>query len=99
MPKKITPQKFTSLVDLVEQVFKKYGPLSAFDSMDTSLTLNELERRSQYFATCLQQELTLAPGSRVAIQLPILLQYLVAMLGALRAGVVVVNVNPLYTPR
>jgi len=99
VPHEINMHKYESLVALLEKSIKEYGNLPAFDCMGASITYNELDRLTQNFAAYLQHDLELRRGTRVAIQLPNLLQYPIAMLGALRAGMVVVNVNPLYTAR
>ncbi len=99
VPQEIDSHQYESLVDLLETCIKEYGPLSAFECMGAAITFDELDQQSQDFAAFLQKDLKLAKGSRVAIQMPNLLQYPVAMLGALRAGMIVVNVNPLYTAR
>ena len=99
VPHEINPHQFESLVDLLEHCIKEYGPLDAFTCMGASITFDELDRLSRNFAAYLQQDLKLLKGSRVAIQMPNLLQYPIAMLGALRAGMIVVNTNPLYTAR
>lgn len=90
---------YKSLVELLEKSVKNFGPLPAFDCMGASLSYNAIDKLTQDFAAFLQKELGLSPGDRIALQLPNILQYPIAMLGALRAGLVVVNVNPLYTTR
>ena len=99
VPHEIDTEKYTSIVDLLEQCIKSYGSLTAFECMGASLTFQQLDEASQQFASYLQNVAKLPPKSRVALQMPNLLQYPVAMLGALRAGMIVVNVNPLYTAR
>ena len=99
VPHDIDVDKYTSIVDLLERCIKKYGTLTAFECMGASLTFQQLDEASQHFASYLQHVAKLPVGSRVALQMPNLLQYPVAMLGALRAGMIVVNVNPLYTAR
>ena len=78
---------------------KKFGPRPAFVNMGASVTFDGLERHSRNFAAFLQSGLKLPRGARIALMTPNLLQYPVALFGALRAGYVVVNCNPLYTPR
>ena len=90
---------YNSLVDLLESCFKEYSSLTAFECEGATLTYNELEEQTKRFATYLQTELGLKPGDRIAIQLPNIMQYPIVLLGALRAGLVVVNTNPLYTVR
>lgn len=92
------PAENTSLVDIFERNFQKFGSRDAFIFMDKVLSFSELEEASRKFATYLQS-LGLAPGSRVAVMMPNVLQYPVVALGVLRAGLVLVNVNPLYTSR
>ena len=92
------PPENTSLVDVFERNFQKFGSRDAFIFMDKVLTFNELEEASRKFATYLQS-LGLAKGSRVAVMMPNVLQYPIVALGVFRAGLVLVNVNPLYTAR
>lgn len=92
------PAENTSLVDIFESNFQKFGSRDAFIFMDKALTFSELEEASRKFATYLQS-LGLAKGSRVAVMMPNILQYPVVSLAVLRAGLVLVNVNPLYTSR
>jgi long-chain acyl-CoA synthetase len=99
VPAEVDVLRFPSLKEMLEQSCRRFRAHPAFTSMGTKLTYGDLERMSRDFAAYLQQELALTPGERVAIMLPNLLQYPVALFGALRAGLVVVNVNPLYTAR
>jgi Acyl-CoA synthetases (AMP-forming)/AMP-acid ligases II len=92
------PAENTSLVDIFERNFQKFGSRDAFIFMDKVLTFKELDEASRKFATYLQS-LGLAKGSRVAVMMPNVLQYPVVALGVFRAGLVLVNVNPLYTSR
>lgn len=92
------PQENTSLIDVFERNFQKFGSRDAFIFMDKTLSFSELELASRKFATYLQS-LGLAKGSRVAVMMPNVLQYPVVALGVFRAGLVLVNVNPLYTAR
>ena len=87
-----------SLVDILDESFARYSKRTAIESMGQSFSYGELDRLSLQFASYLQS-LNLPEGSRVAIMFPNVTQYLVAMLGVLRAGFAVVNINPLYTPR
>lgn len=98
VPETIDPDHFNSLVDIFEQSIQKYGDKVAFINMDTEITFNELDVLSRQFAAYLQQQ-GLKKGDAVAIMMPNLLQYPIALFGVLRAGMTVVNVNPLYTPR
>lgn len=92
------PSENTSLIDIIERNFQKFGSREAFIFMDKVLTFSELEVASRKFAAYLQS-LGLAKGSRVAVMMPNVLQYPVVALGVFRAGLVLVNVNPLYTAR
>ncbi|AWL30228.1 long-chain fatty acid--CoA ligase [Acinetobacter defluvii] len=92
------PQENTSLIDIFERNFQKFGSRDAFIFMDKTLSFSELDLASRKFATYLQS-LGLAKGSRVAVMMPNVLQYPVVALGVFRAGLVLVNVNPLYTAR
>ncbi|MGA1287092.1 MAG: AMP-binding protein [Rubrivivax sp.] len=97
LPAEIEPSGDATLKDLLRQGVERYGALPALHSMGVSLTWRELDRLSADFGAWLQHALALVPGDRVALMLPNLLQYPVAMFGVLRAGLVVVNVNPQYT--
>ncbi|WP_394202021.1 long-chain-fatty-acid--CoA ligase FadD [Shewanella waksmanii] len=99
VPAEIDAEQYSSLVDLFESSVSKYADQPAFVNMGATLTYRKLEERSRAFAAYLQNELKLEKGDRVAIMMPNLLQYPIALFGVLRAGMVVVNVNPLYTPR
>jgi long-chain acyl-CoA synthetase len=91
--------RYASLKDMLEQSCKKYRALPAFTNMGVTISFDDLDRLSRDFGAYLQQVTRLNKGERIAIMLPNLLQYPVALFGALRAGLVVVNVNPLYTAR
>lgn len=99
IPAEINPDSYSSLVDMFEQSVHKFADQTAFINMGSVMTFRKLEERSRAFAAYLQNELKLKKGDRVAIMMPNLLQYPIALFGVLRAGLVVVNVNPLYTPR
>ncbi len=99
VPADINPDAYTSLVEMFEQSVREFGDQPAYINMGQTLTYRELEEQSRAFAAYLQQDLALVAGDRVALMLPNLLQYPIALFGVLRAGMVVVNVNPLYTPR
>ena len=86
-----------SLVHLFERSFARFGDLPAFLNMGASLRYCDVDRLSRSFAAYVRNDLGLKPGDRIAIVLPNVLQYPVAFVGALRAGLTVVNVNPLYT--
>lgn len=99
VPAEINPDQHRSLVELLERAVIRYADSPAFINMGETMTFRKLEERSRAFAAYLQEGLGLQKGDRVALMMPNLLQYPVAMFGILRAGMVVVNVNPLYTPR
>ncbi|ELY5828688.1 long-chain-fatty-acid--CoA ligase FadD [Cronobacter turicensis] len=99
VPAEINPDRYHSLVDLFEQSCTRFADQPAFTNMGEVMTFRKLEERSRAFAAWLQQGLGLQKGDRVALMMPNLLQYPVALFGILRAGMIVVNVNPLYTPR
>ena len=92
------PSENSSLIDIFERNFQKFGSRDAFIFMDKTLSFSELEVASRKFAAYLQS-LGLAKGSRVAVMMPNVLQYPVVALAVFRAGLVLVNVNPLYTAR
>ena len=95
----IGPYEFNSLPELFRSSSKRYAQRVAFENMGVQLTFGEVDILSDAFAAYLQQELKLNKGDRIAIQMPNLLQFPVAFIGALKAGLIVVNTNPLYTPR
>nr|WP_144835577.1 long-chain fatty acid--CoA ligase [Cupriavidus gilardii] len=98
VPAEIDASQYRSLAQLLEESFRQYADRRAFVCMDKSITYGELDRMSADFAAWLQSR-GLKPGARVAIMMPNVLQYPVVLAAVLRAGLVVVNVNPLYTPR
>jgi long-chain acyl-CoA synthetase len=99
VPEHIDPEHYQSLIDLFEEAMEKNADKVAFINMDKSMTYREVDQQSRAFAAYLQQELKLQVGDCVALMMPNLLQYPVALLGVIRAGCIVANVNPLYTPR
>ncbi len=99
VPHKIDPERFESLLSLCEEAFEKYGDQPAYENMGGVLSFQQLNKLSKAFAAYLQNHTDLKQGDRVAIQMPNLLQYPIAMFGVLRAGMIVVNTNPLYTER
>ena len=98
VPANIDSAAYPHVMAMVEESFEKYRDLPAFISMGKKLTFGEVDRQSRAFGAYLQSR-GLKPGDRIAIMMPNLLQYPIAMFGALRAGLIVVNTNPLYTPR
>ncbi|ATG74050.1 long-chain fatty acid--CoA ligase [Zobellella denitrificans] len=99
VPAEIDADRFASLVEMFEQSVAAHADKPAYTNFGQTLCYRELDRLSRDFAAYLQQGLGLAPGERIALMMPNLLQYPVCLFGALRAGLVVVNVNPLYTAR
>lgn len=99
IPAEIPTPEFKSVREMIEFSFREFADRPAYSNMGATLTFADLDRLSMQFACYLQQSLGLSRGERVAIMLPNLLQYPVALCGIFRAGLVVVNVNPLYTPR
>ncbi len=98
VPADIDASQYASLPHLLEESFRKYADRPAFQCMGKSITYTQLDSLSRQFAAWLQSR-GLAKGARVALMMPNVLQYPVALAAVLRAGYVVVNVNPLYTPR
>jgi long-chain acyl-CoA synthetase len=98
VPADIDVNQYSSLVGLMEESFKKYAARAAYSFMGKEVTFGQIDSLSRAFGTYLQG-LGLAKGDRVAIMMPNVPQYPIAVAGILRAGFVVVNVNPLYTPR
>lgn len=99
VPATIDVNNHASINDMLEVGFNKFRRLGAFHCMGTTLTYDDIDVLSRKFASYLQNNLKLQKGDRVAIMMPNILQYPVALFGILRAGMVVVNVNPLYTAR
>src|SRR3989338_8740844 len=99
VPRNINPDAFASINDLFEKTAEKFRRKPALYQMGLKMSYKKLDKKSKDFAAYLQQKLGLKKGDRFAIMMPNSVQYIVAMLGALRAGLVVVNVNPLYTVR
>ena len=99
IPAEVNVDEYASLREIVEQSCERFGDLPAYGNMGASITYRELDRASREFGAFLQKRLRRNKGDRVAIMLPNLLQYPVALFGALRAGMTVVNVNPMYTTR
>lgn len=98
-PTTLDTSKYDSILDILDKVIREHPDRPAYINMGQVLTFRKLEERSRAFAAYLQNELKLKRGDRVALMMPNLLQYPIALFGILRAGLVVVNVNPLYTPR
>ncbi|MFN4081512.1 MAG: AMP-binding protein [Saprospiraceae bacterium] len=98
VPANINPDEYPRLTDMLEVTFKKYANQTAFVFMGKKITFGEVDRLSLQFGAYLRSR-GLQPGDRIALMMPNILQYPIAMFGALRAGLVLVNTNPLYTPR
>lgn len=99
VPAEVDAGAYLSLTALLEHSCARFAELPACSNMGVTLSYAELDRLSRAFAGYLQHETRLGPGDRIALMMPNILQYPVALFGALRAGLTVVNVNPLYTPR
>ncbi|HHB12109.1 MAG TPA: long-chain-fatty-acid--CoA ligase [Chromatiales bacterium] len=98
VPHEIDPDAYRSVAAVLDDAFARYAALPAFTNLGTVLSYARVEELSRRFAAFLQG-LGARPGDRIALMMPNLLQYPVTLFGALRAGLTVVNVNPLYTPR
>ena len=96
VPHDVDISEYDSLLDMFDECFERYPNRRACEYLGKFLTYSELDQHSRHFAAYLQN-LGLETGSRVAIMLPNVMQFQIAMLGVLRAGFVVVNVNPLYS--
>jgi len=99
VPGEINPDEYRSLQHVIERSIELHRDRPAYTSMDRTLTYGDLDVLSRRFAAYLQKVAGLRKGDRIALMLPNVLQYPVALVGAFRAGLVVVNTNPLYTPR
>ena len=98
VPREVNLAEFRSVNEILEKSCSRFRHQPAFTNMGAGITYGELDRLSQQFGAYLQKHLKLEKGTRVALMMPNLLQYPVALFGVLRAGLIVVNVNPLYTP-
>ena len=99
VPATIDPSEYASVNDLLEEAFAHYAQSPALENYGVSMTYAELDAASRAFAAYLHGEPGLKRGDRVAVMMPNVMQYAVAVCGILRAGLTVVNVNPLYKPR
>lgn len=95
----LDPERFSLLTQMYEFAFKQYAQKPAFTALGHTITFAELEKLSDEFCAFLRTQNNLQPGDRIAIQLPNVLQFPVAAIGAIKAGLVLVNTNPLYTAR
>lgn len=98
VPAYIDENAYPRLIDMIDECLKKYRDLPAFIFMGKTLTFGELDELSTHFGAYLHSR-GLEPGDRIALMMPNMIQYPIALFGALRAGLIVVNTNPLYTPR
>ena len=98
MPATIRPEDYPNLVAIIDEKLKKYAARPAFTCFDKSLSFSDIDKYSQQFAAYLQTT-GLKKGDKVALMMPNILQYPIALFGVLRAGMTLVNTNPLYTPR
>jgi len=99
VPELINPNQFRSVVELIDDSCARFGEQAAFTSMGRTITYSDYERLSREFAAYLQNVAGLKKGDRIAVMMPNVLQYPIALYAALRAGLTVVNTNPLYTAR
>jgi len=99
VPQQIDPEEYPSIVSVLQSSLEKYRDRPAFSNMGRSITYAEVDKYSKQFAAYLLGELKLKKGDRVAIMMPNCLQYPIAIFGVLRAGLTVVNTNPMYTAR
>lgn len=99
VPAEVNVNEYKHLADLIETNMLKYADRPAYSNMGSSISFAELDRQSAQFAGFFQNQLGLKKGDRIAIMMPNLLQYPVVLFAAIRAGLCVANVNPLYTPR
>jgi len=99
VPAEINPEQYASLKDLIEEACSKYAARPAYSNFGHTITYRELDAMSRAFGAWLQKEARLRRGDRIALMMPNIVQYPVALYGALRAGLTIVNTNPLYTQR
>lgn len=99
VPHSVDLNKYKSMIDVFDQAVKKYADKPAFSAMGATLSYRDLDTQSRNFAAWLQNRTDLRPGDRIAVQMPNVSQYPVVVFGAMRAGLIVVNTNPLYTTR
>lgn len=99
VPSTLDINAYQSVVDVFERSCKRFADRPAFSNLGVTLSYADLDRQCAAFAAWLQQHTDLVPGDRIAVQMPNVLQYPIAVFGAMRAGLIVVNTNPLYTAR
>ncbi|MCL6269293.1 AMP-binding protein [Sansalvadorimonas sp. 2012CJ34-2] len=97
VPAEITSESYTSILDVLDEACREFHDKPAFSNLGCTLTYGEIGKLSDQFAAWLQNATDLQPGDRIAVQLPNLLQFPIVTFGALKAGLIVVNTNPLYT--
>ena len=98
VPAEIDLEEYSSILDIFDQSISRFGKQAAYINFEKELTYGELDRLTRNFAAWLQSK-GLEKGDRIALMMPNILQYPVALFGAMRAGLVIVNTNPMYTPR
>lgn len=99
VPHEIDPNWIDSVTDIFERSFNKFADKPAFACLGSTLTYGDLDKKSAQFADYCQNHLGLKKGDRIALMMPNILQYPIALIGAMRVGLTIVNVNPLYTAR
>lgn len=99
VPEEINPEQFSSIAEMFATTVKNYPNSPAVSNMGTTYTYAELDKKTDHFAAFLQKKLDLQKGDRLALMMPNAIQYFVAVFAAFKAGLVIVNVNPLYTKR
>lgn len=99
IPHEIDVNQYSSIVEVIDEAVRKYSKKRSFTNMGESLTFEQIAKYSDDFASFFQNELNLKKGDRIAIQMPNALQYPIVLFGALKAGLIVVNTNPLYTTK
>jgi long-chain acyl-CoA synthetase len=99
IPAEIDPDEFKTVIEVFEKSCQRFADKPAFSAVGVTLTYLQLDQLSRDFASYLQNKTNLKPGDRIAVQMPNLTQYPVVVFGAMRAGLIVVNTNPLYTAR
>lgn len=97
VPHTIDEKKYSSIIDIFDKAVSNFGENPAVENMGKTITFNELDRYSDAFAWWIQNKTNLKPGDCIAIQMPNLIQFPIAVFGILKAGLIVVNTNPLYT--
>ena len=98
VPAEIDPGEYSSILDIFDQSCKQFADRTAYINFDRKMSYAELDRLSRDFAAWLQSQ-GVQQGDRIALMMPNILQYPVALFGAMRAGMVIVNTNPMYTAR